>query len=73
MNRGVYCRPDRNLCSRCVFMKIKENGWTVYFKTRQLVLIYVFNVLLVKYIWRTIIKITHITRLMQSLYNTFFH
>jgi hypothetical protein len=32
--RGVYCRTDRNLCSRCVFMKIKENGLTFYFKTR---------------------------------------
>jgi len=32
-------------------MKIKENGWTFYFKTRSLVLIYVFNVLIVKNIW----------------------
>ena len=27
MNRGVNCNTNRNLCSRCVFMKIKENGW----------------------------------------------
>ena len=24
----IYRRTDRNLCSKCVFMKIKENGWT---------------------------------------------
>jgi len=24
MNRGVCCRTDRNICSRCVFMNIKE-------------------------------------------------
>ena len=52
-----FCRTDRNLCSICVFMKIKGNGWTFYFKTRYLVLIYVFSVLLVKNI-RTKIKIT---------------
>jgi len=41
-----------------VFRKIKENGWTFYFKTRYLVLNYIFNVLLVKIIW--IKKITQI-------------
>ena len=34
MNRGVYCRTDRNLCLRCACMKIKENWCTFYFKTR---------------------------------------
>ena len=29
-----FCHTDRNLCSICVFMKIKENEWTFYFKTR---------------------------------------
>jgi hypothetical protein len=29
-----FCRTDRNLCSICIFMKIKENGWTFCFKTR---------------------------------------
>ena len=29
---GVGCRTDWNLCSRCVYMKIKENGWTFYFR-----------------------------------------
>ena len=24
MNRGAYGPTDRNLCSRCVYMKIKE-------------------------------------------------
>jgi hypothetical protein len=33
MNRGVYCCTDMNLSSGCVIMKIKENGWTFYFKT----------------------------------------
>ena len=30
----ICCRTDRNLCWKCVFMKIKKNGWTFYFKTR---------------------------------------
>jgi hypothetical protein len=28
-----FCRTDKNICSRCVFMKIIEKGWTFYFKT----------------------------------------
>ena len=36
---------------RDVFMKLKENGWAFYFKTQRLVLIYVFNVHLVKTFW----------------------
>ena len=28
--RHIFCRTDRNLCSRCVFMKIKENDWIFY-------------------------------------------
>jgi len=38
-------------------MKIKEDGWTFYIKTRQLVLIYVFNVPLVKNILEKVAKI----------------
>jgi hypothetical protein len=33
MIRDVYCGTDWNLCSRCVLMKMKENGWAFYFKT----------------------------------------
>ena len=51
MNRDLYCRIDINLCPRCVYIKIKKNWWTFYFKTRQLVLIYIFNVLVAKNIW----------------------
>ena len=40
---GIYVRD--------VFMKLKENGWAFYFKTQRLVLIYVFNVHLVKTFW----------------------
>jgi hypothetical protein len=48
-------------------MKIKENGWTFYFKTRQFVLIYVFNVLLVNNIWTK--KITKINDIIPLSHN----
>jgi hypothetical protein len=27
-----HCRTGRNLCSRCVVRKMKENGWSFHFK-----------------------------------------
>jgi len=54
--------------SRCVFMKIEENKWTFYFKTWYILLIHVFNVLIVKNIWKKIpTKINNITPLSENL------